>query len=381
MRLRVDEGLREWRETVNGFMDDDIGIEYCRDRYQNRTYPHDLYDAVVDNGWLGTAIPERYGGRDGDHVELAILLEVLGKYGYDFSLPVLTTATVVDLLLEHGTPEHRDRLVPEVVDGRRRFSIGVTEPETGSDAANIATRAEATDGGYRVTGEKIYQSGAQAPGNTICCYVRTDPDGGRNGLSVLLIPNDLDGVDLTSLPLVVRKAVGTARVTFDDVDVPAANRIGDEGEGWALLNHHLVREHTHIAAAMVGTAQTAVDTALAHATDRERFGRPVAEFQAIGHLLADLQTEVDAARLLVYRSASRLDEGRGTRRLAAQAKLKAGEVLEEASREGMQILGGAGFFPENDMERYWREGKSATIAGATSEIQRAVIASAMRGEP
>lgn len=381
MRLTVDDALSAWRETVESFMDDEIGVEYCRERYQNRAYPHALYDAVVDNGWIGTAIPESYGGQGGDHVELAVLLEALGKFGYDFSMPVLTTATVADLLIHHGSEAQCERLLPRVLDGELRFSIGVTEPETGSDAASIQTRAESTEAGYRVTGEKIYQSGAQAPGNTIGCYVRTGPEEGREGLSVLLIPNDLDGVDLTTLPLVTRKAVGTAHVFFDDVNVPEDNRIGAEGDGWELLEHHLIREHTHIAAAMVGNAQTAVDTALNHANDRERFGRSVASFQAIGHRLADLQTEVDAARLLVYRSASRLDEGDGSRRLAAQAKLKAGEVLEEVSREGMQILGGAGFFPENDMERYWREGKSATVAGATSEIQRSVIAASMRHEP
>lgn len=378
MRITVDDALAAWRDTVSTFMAEDIGVEYCRERYQNRAYPHALYDAVVENGWIGTAIPEAYGGQGGDQVELAVLLEALGTYGYDFSMPVLTTATVCDLVLEFGTDDQKERFLPNVVAGDRRFSIGVTESETGSDAASIQTRAEPTDAGYVVTGEKIYQSGAHAPGNAIGCYVRTDPDAGREGLSVLLIPNDFEGVEITKLPLVTRKAVGTAQVFFDDVDVPEDHRVGAEGDGWRLLEHHLIREHTHIAAAMVGNAQTVVDTALEHATERERFGRAVADFQVIGHRLADLQTEVDAARLLVYRSASRLDADGGSRRLAAQAKLKAGEVLEEASSAGMQVLGGAGFFPENDMERYWREGKSATVAGATSEIQRSVISAAMR---
>ena len=211
------------------------GVEYCRERYQNRAYPHALYDAVVDNGWIGTAIPEAYGGQGGDHVELAVLLEALGKFGYDFSMPVLTTATVADLLIDHGSEAQRERLLPQVLDGELRFSIGVTEPEAGSDAASIQTRAEPTETGYRVTGEKIYQSGAQAPGNTIGCYVRTGPGEGREGLSVLLIPNDRDGVELTELPLVTRKAVGTAHVFFDDVSVAEDNRIGAEGDGWRTL--------------------------------------------------------------------------------------------------------------------------------------------------
>ncbi|MFB6310420.1 MAG: acyl-CoA dehydrogenase family protein [Salinirussus sp.] len=373
MRLDADE--QDFRKEVRTFVDEHLDVAYCRSCYQDREYPHELYDALIDAGLIGTIIPEDDGGRGRSHLCQAILMEALGTYGYDFAVPALTTATVTNVLYDVGDPNIRERFLPEILSGARRFTVGVTEPETGSNASGLATRAERDGDEYVVSGQKIYQSGAGVDGNVILTYVRTDPGStGRNGISALLIPVDAEGVTATKQELVVRKASGTYNVEFDGVRVPVANRVGAEGSGWAILEEHLISEHTYIAAAMTGTAQTAVDTAIAAATDRHRFGKEVADFQAIRHRLADMQTEVDAAKLLAYRSAAEMDATGGTRALTARAKLKAGEVLHDVAREGMQILGGAAFDPTNDMERYWREGVSATVAGGTSEIQRSIIA-------
>jgi len=375
MYVHEDDHLRRWREAVRTFVTREIGIEYCRECYSSREYPHALYDGLVERGWVGLTVPGEHGGQGRTQVEQAVLLEALGTYGYDFGVPALTSATVIENVVEFGTDEQAERYVPRLLGGDVRFSIGLTEPDAGSDAAGLETRAERDGDVYTVTGEKTYQSGAHAPGTVVNAYVRTDPDSERrDGISALLVPNDLDGVKTTELPLVTRKAAGTARVVFDGARVPVENRLGAEGEGWAILSEHLVREHLGMAALMVGTARTVVETAADEAATRERFGRPIGDFQAIGHRLADMETEVAAARLLVYRAASALDRGAGSRRLAAQAKLKAGEVLRSVAGDGMQVLGGASFLPENDMERYWREGASATIAGGTSEMQRSVIA-------
>lgn len=381
MRVTEDDELAAFRAEVTHFVEDDIGVEYCRQCYQNRTYPREIYEGIAQRGWLGTIVPESLGGRGESFVEAAVLLEALGTYGYDFGVPILLTLTALENVLAYGTDEQVDRFVPRALTGDVRFSIGVTEPGTGSDAASLATRAVRDGDSYVVDGEKTYQSAANVDGNHVHAYVRTDPDAPkRAGLSALLIPVDAEGVTVTPLPLVARKAAGTNHIEFENVQVPDANLIGDPGQGWEILGHHLIREHTGMAACMVGNAQTAVDEALSAATDRERFGQSVAEFQSIAHRLADMQTAVDAARLMVYRSASAIETGTPQRRLAAQAKLKAGEVLEEVTRAGVQILGGAGLNAENDMQRYWREGRSATIAGGTSEIQRSVIARSMRSE-
>lgn len=374
MYVSGDESLESWRDTVQSFMREEIGLEYCRERYEGREYPHELYDALLERGWFGLTIPEEFGGHNGSQLEQAILLEALGKYGYDFGLPVVTSSTVAENILEFGTDEQKERFLPDLLNGELRFSIGVTEPETGSNAAGLQTTAIREGETYLVDGEKMYQSGAHAPGTVICAYVRTDPDASkRDGVSALLIPNDADGVDTTRIPLIARKAVGTARISFDGAAVPVSNRIGAENAGWDVLSDHLIREHIGMAALMIGNAQTAVETAADEAASRERFGKPIGHFQAIGHRLADMQTEVDAGRALVYRAASAVDRGEGSRRLTAQAKLKAGETLKSVTQDGMQILGGESLYEGSDMGRYWREGASGTIAGGTSEIQRSVI--------
>lgn len=376
MDVEHDPTLQLWRETVHNFMDLEIGIEYCRDRYENREYPHKIYDGVVENEWIGLLVPEEYGGQGGRMIEQIVMLEALGKYGYDLGIPVAISAFTYGNLLEYGSQEQKERFIPKLLDGEVRFSIGVSEPDTGSDAASVQTRAERDGDEYVINGEKMWQSAAHVEGNIINLYARTDPDVPKHqGITALLVPNDSAGIEMNKLPTVVRKSTGTNHVFFEDVRIPIENRLGDEGQGWEIMSGHFANERAQISALMIGNAQTVVDTALKYASEREQFGRPIADFQSIKHRLADMQTEVSAARQLVYRTAREIDHGGDARRLAAQSKLKASETFQMVAQEGMQIMGGASFLPENDMQRYWRESKISTIGGGTSEIQRSVIAS------
>jgi alkylation response protein AidB-like acyl-CoA dehydrogenase len=372
--MRVVEDTAEWRAAVRGLVDE-LGIDYFRTCYREREYPHDLYDAVVDRGWMAPPLPEAYGGPGRSHAETVVAVEELARYGYDFAMPVLLSATGTLTLVEHGTEAQRERFLPKVAAGEYRFSIGLTEPESGSDAAGVATTARREGDEYVVNGAKTYQSGALAPGNHVAAYVRTDPESERkDGLSCLLIPVDADGVAAEKMDLVARKAAGTYDLTFEDVRVPVENRVGPEGEGWSVLADHLRTEHTYMAAAMAGTAREAVDRGLAVAGDRERFGRPIGDFQAVSHRLVDADAEVEGARLLVARAASRLDAGTATRADAARAKLAAGEGLRSASAVATRTLGGTALHADADVGRYWREGLSATVAGGTSDVQRSVLA-------
>ena len=377
MRVTEDAGLRMWRETVHEFVDEAIGEDYLRECYRNREYPHRLYDGLVENDWIGLQVPEEYGGQGGSHVEQAILLEAVAKYGYDFGAAVAVTTFTAFNILENGTEEQIERFISPMLAGDRHFSIGVSEPDTGSDAASVSTRAVRDGDEYVVNGEKMWQSAAHVENNVISLYVRTDPDAPKHeGISVLLVPNDLDGIEFTKLPTIVRKATGTNQAFFDDVRVPVENRLGAEGDGWDILTSHFATERAQIAAMAVGNARTVVDKAAAYAREREQFGKPIGDFQTIKHRLADMRTEVDAARLMVYRTASAIDDGADDpSRMAAMAKLKASETFQEVAQAGMQIMGGAAFLPENDMERYWRESKISTIGGGTSEIQRSIIGS------
>jgi acyl-CoA dehydrogenase len=188
------------------------------------------------------------------------------------------------------------------------------------------------------------------------------------------VPNDAAGVTITRLPTLSRRATGTTEIFLDDVRVPVANMLGEPGQGWQIITEHLELERIAVSASYVGTAQTVVDDALRYAGERIQFEQPIFEFQSIKHMLADMQTMVDAARLMVYRAANIASSGQRCPREASMAKLFASETLQTVSRQGMQIMGGHSMLPEADMERYFREGMQATIGGGTSQIQRSIIA-------
>jgi len=231
-----------------------------------------------------------------------------------------------------------------------------------------------------LNGQKLWCSGAGNRGAVILMLVRTErTEDKRKGLSVLIVPNDLAGMTIRPLQTLARRSVVTTEIFLDNVRVPAANMLGAPGEGWKIIaGEHLSLERVAVAASYVGNAQGAVDDALAYAQQRVQFGKPIYEFQVIRHMLADMQTQTDAARLITYRAADLAARGLPCRKEVAMAKLFASETLQNVSRQGMQILGGHGMVPEGDMERYFREGMQATVGGGTSQIQRTIIAQEMR---
>jgi alkylation response protein AidB-like acyl-CoA dehydrogenase len=363
-----------WRDTVNRFMDEEITLEYIRKCDTEREYPYEGYAKLAEAGWLRLLIPEDHGGNGASVMDYALMCEALGKFGFDFAASVAVPTFTAMNIVRFGTDEQKARFLEPFMSGECRFSISISEPSAGSDAASARTRAKRVDGGYTVRGQKLWCSGAAARGVTIAMLVRTDPDAPKHkGLSVLLIPNDTPNVDIRRLPTLSRRATGTTEIFLDDAFVPEANRLGHEGQGWDIIGHNLRLERVAISAAYVGNAQTAVDTAIRYARQRVQFDRPIAEFQVIRHMLADMQTRVDAARLLCYRAADLASQGEHCDREVAMAKLYASETLQDVSRMGMQILGGHSMLPEADMERYFREGMQCTIGGGTSQIQRTII--------
>jgi len=201
----------------------------------------------------------------------------------------------------------------------------------------------------------------------------------RDGLSVFIVPNALPGLTIRPLQTLARRSVVTTEIFLDNVRVPAANMLGAPGEGFKIIaGEHLALERVAVAASYVGNAQGAVDDALAYAKQRVQFGKPIFDFQVIRHMLADMQTQTDAARLLTYRAADLAARGLPCRKEVAMAKLFASETLQTVSRQAVQIFGGLGTTPEADVERYFREGMQATIGGGTSQIQRTIIAQELR---
>jgi acyl-CoA dehydrogenase len=374
----LDGDQQEWRRACHRFVDEQITREYVRDCDMDRKYYSVGYAKLAASGYLGLLIPEEHGGSGGTTLAYALLCEAMGKYGVDFAVAACVSTFSAMNLIHYGTAEQIGQFIPRFLDGDVSFCVAISEPEAGSDAAATATRAIRDGDHYVLTGLKQWCSGSSAPGAHLFTLVRTDPAAAKHaGLSVILMPNDLPDMELRKLKTLARRGTGTNQVFLDGTRVPAGALIGAEGQGWEIITQHLLLERIAIAAAYVGCAQQAVDDACQYALNRRQFGQALFEFQALSHMLADMQTRVDAARLLVYRAAAMADAGSLNPREVAMAKLFASEALQDVSRDGVQIMGGAGMLPEADMERYFREGMQATIGGGTSQIQRNIIARSM----
>ncbi|WP_199087381.1 acyl-CoA dehydrogenase family protein [Bosea sp. ASV33] len=375
----LDESRQMWLGIVNKFMDDEIGVEYIRKCDMNRDYPYEAYDKIAKQGWLGLLFKEEEGGSGGDIFDYTLMAEGLGKYGFDFAAAILVPTFTAMNIGKFGTPEQKAKYIQPFIDGKIRFSVSISEPGAGSDASNTATRAKQdANGDWIITGQKLWCSGAAARDTVIAMLVRTDPDDKHGGLSILLIPNDTPGMVINKLPTLSRHATGTTEIFLDNVRVPADALLGKVGQGWKIIVEHLELERCSVAGAYVGNAQTAVSKAVQYAHERIQFGRPIWDFQVLRHMLADCQTQVDAARLLVYRAAQMAADGIPCSREVSMAKLYGSETLKHCSLTGMQVLGGHANLPEADMERYLRESVQSTIGGGTSQIQKTIIAKSMR---
>ncbi len=368
-----------WHETVARVMEKEVTREYVRQCDTDRQYPYEAYETVAGMGWLRLLIPEEQGGDGGTIFDYALMCEGLARYGFDFATAFMVSTFTAMNIVKYGTPEQREKYLGPFMKGEIRFSISISEPSAGSDAANTKTRAEADGEHWTIRGQKLWCSGAAAKNAVIAMLVRTDKGAKKHsGLSVLLVPNDTPGVDIRKLPTMARRATGTTEIFLDGAKVPASNILGAPGMGWEIITDHLELERIAVAAAYVGNAQQAVTDALRYAHERIQFDKSIFEFQVLRHMLADMQTSVDAARLLVYRAADMATRGEACSREVSMAKLFASETLQTVTRNGMQILGGHSMLPEADMERYFREGMQSTIGGGTSQIQRTIIAKSLR---
>jgi alkylation response protein AidB-like acyl-CoA dehydrogenase len=254
----------------------------------------------------------------------------------------------------------------------------MSEPDTGSDAAALRTSAVEHDDHFLVNGQKMWCTGGSLPDTTLVTYVRTGSRARKHdGLSLLLIDPDSAGVQITRMPTLARHILGTTEISFSDVEVPKTNLVGPKDAGWQVMLSNLELEKVLISGGYLGAAQATLDDMLAYSKTRQAFGRPIGEFQSLAHAMADLQVEIDSARLLTYRAAWLLSKGRPCTREGSMAKLKGSETYVAAARLGMQVLAGHGFSTESVMSYRYRESIVATISGGTSQIQRNGIARSM----
>jgi alkylation response protein AidB-like acyl-CoA dehydrogenase len=374
-----DEQLA-WKASVDRWVTREIGREYIRKCDVERSFPSEAYEKAAKQGFHRLMVPEPEGGDGGDAFAYALMCESLSRYGLDFAVAIAGSTFTAMNIAHHGTPAQKQRFLQPFMRGETRFAISLSEPAAGSDISNVQTRAERTEDGYALYGQKLWCSGAANPGTVILMLVRTSTtDDKRRGLSVFMIPNDTPGLTIRPIEALVRRSVITTEIFLDDVRVGEEQLLGEAGQGWDIIaGEHLLLERVAMAASCVGNAQGAVDDALAYAQQRVQFGKAIFDFQVIRHMIADMQTQTDAARLLVYRAADLVAKRAACRKEVAMAKLFASETLQTVSRMGMQIMGAHAMVPESDMERYFREGMHATIGAGSSQIQRTIIAQEMR---
>lgn len=378
MDFAFSDEQRLLRDTVRQLMDTHAPPEYIRRLDREQGYPYELYAAWVEAELLGLAFPEAVGGLGGSAVDLTIVAEELARKSPDFFMAYAGSVFTGLNIVRHGSAEQQREWLPKIFSGAVRMAIAISEPEAGSDIGAMRTYAVRDGDDYVVNGQKLWATGAGARNTVMNVYLKTDRDAHyRAGMSLFLIDNDTPGVELRKLDMLGRRCTGTYEVFFNDVRVPAGRLVGGENHGWECVLSGLQLERVCSAAGSCGGAQAAFDLALAYAKERVQFGRPIGTNQSIAHTLADLATRIDAARTLTWRAAWMLAQGQDALREITMAKLFASETYVAAANAGMQIFGGYGYSMEYDMQRHFRDSRSATIAAGTSEMQRNLLAGLM----
>ncbi len=366
------------RESVHKMMDRLSPPDYVRRLDREQAYPYELYDAWVEAGLLRLPYPEEYGGLSGSVMDLVIVAEEISRKSADFFM-AFAGSTFCGLNIQRKATEAQKRhWLPKIGSGQVRMAISISEPEAGSDVGAIRTSARRDGDDWIINGHKLWSTGAGAKDVVINVYVRTDPAGPvRNALSLFLVDNGTPGLELRKLDMLGRRCVGTYELVFNDVRVGADRIIGGESKGWDCLLSGLQVERVCSAAGNCGAAQDAFDQALQYAKERKQFGRPIGANQAVAHMLADMQTELEAARTLMWRAAWMVASGKDALREISMAKLLSSETYAKISNQGMQILGANGYSMEFDMQRHYRDSRASTIAAGSSQIQRNLIAGLM----
>ena len=376
MDLDLGEERELLRATVRAFAEERIS-PVAEELDREHRFPYELIGGLADLGLMGIPLPERYGGSGSDTLSYAIAVEELARVDSSVAITLAAHTSLGTMpIYLFGTEEQRERWLPDLASGRRLAAFGLTEPAAGSDAGATRTTAEPRDGGWLVNGSKIFITNAGT--DISACVTITAVTGERDGrpeISNVIVPNGTPGYDV-SAPM--RKlgwhASDTRVLSFTDCLVPADHLLGERGDGFSQFLEILDGGRISVAAMGLGLAQGAYELALAHAKEREQFGRPIGRFQAVQFKLADMATEIEAGRALVYRAAWLKDQGRPFALEAAQAKLFTGELSHRVVSEALELHGGYGYMEESPIARFYRDQKVLEIGEGTNEVQRMVIA-------
>ena len=366
------------RDNVRKLMDRHAPPEVVARLDREQAYPYELYAAWVEAGLLGLLFPERHGGLGGSVIDLAVAAEEIAYTSADLFMAFAGSVFCGLNIVRKGSPEQIERWIPRLLSGQTRMAISISEPEAGSDIGAMRTVATRNGTGWIVNGQKLWSTGAGARDAVINVYLKTDPKVNyREGMSLFLIDNDTPGLECRKLDMLGRRSTGTYELNFQDVQVSGDRLVGGENKGWDCVMSGLQVERITSAAGNCGAARATVDLAVKYARERSQFGRPIGTNQAIAHMLADMQTKVEAARALMWQAAWKVSTGENALREITMAKLFSSETYAEVANLGMQILGAYGYSMEFPMQRHFRDSRGATIAAGTSQMQRNLLANLM----
>jgi alkylation response protein AidB-like acyl-CoA dehydrogenase len=390
MEFDLPDHHRLLQQTVREFAEQEIA-PVAEELDRTHTFPYDIVRRLAELDLMGIPFPEEYGGAGSDSLAYALAVEELARVDSSVAITLCAhTSLGTQPIYLFGSEDQKQEWMPRLCTGERLGAFGLTEPEAGSDAGNTRTRASLQDGDWVINGTKqfITNAGTDISGMVVITAVTGTGRGedGRGGerspnereISNLIVPNGTPGYE----PGAPYRKMGwnasdTRPLSFDDCRVPEGNLLGQRGAGFRQFLHVLDIGRIGVAAMGVGLAQGALDQALAYAKERRAFGRPISKYQAIQSKLANMATEIEATRLLVYKSAYLKDRGANFSLTAAQAKLKSGRLAVRAADEAVQIHGGYGYIEEYPVCRFYRDAKILTIGEGTDEVQEMVIARAL----
>jgi short/branched chain acyl-CoA dehydrogenase len=360
------------RDTVRTFARERVAPVAAELDLEGR-FPYELVAELGELGLMGLTVPEEYGGAGGDTVSYAIAIEELTRIDSSVAITVAAHTSLGTMpILLFGSEDQKKRWLPALASGKRLAAFGLTEPGAGSDAGNTRTTAELRDGRWVVNGSKLFITNA---GTDITWGVTITARTGDDEISNVVVENETPGYVISApMKKLGWRASDTRELSFEDAAVPEENLLGPRGAGFRQFLEILDGGRISVAAMGVGLAQGAYDLAFSFAKEREQFGKPIASFQAVQFKFADMATEIEAGRALVYKAAWLKDQGREFAREAAMAKLFTGELSARVVGEALELHGGAGFMEESPISRLYRDQKVLEIGEGTNEVQRMVIA-------
>ena len=379
MDFELTDEQRLIRETARSFTDNEI-VERARENDRNEHFDLELVAKIAGQGYLGAIVPREYGGAGLDYLSYGLVVEEIGR-GDSAMRTVISvqTSLVCSAIMRWGTEEQKQRYLPKLCSGEWLACFGLTEPDTGSDAANQKTRARRTDSGWVLNGAKMWISlGNHA--KLALIFAQTDPDQGHRGLACFLVETDQPGFQ----PQVIHHKMGlrgsdTAEIALSDVEVSEDGVLGEVGDGFKVAMSSLDSGRFSVAAGCVGICQGCVDASVKYAKERVQFGRPIASFQLVQAMLAEMAVDTEAARMLTWRAGALKDAGKPSTTETSVAKLFATEAAVKSANTAIQVHGGSGYVDDYPVERYFRDVRVTTLYEGTSQIQKLIIGRALTG--